>query len=176
MFTCKIFRTLVCQMYIKTSLTLSLSLSLSLKQKIRKRRKNHQHSTMKERRRLLSHISIIIFYYHSKYKNCQIYQYMLCFIGQPVAISSTMNTSTLCSCNTQIIVIEKNSNLSFLCGLSKRKITIFFFKTLVFFFQNTSIFPSVSFKPVFYSSVSHYGSLSIHETTRTKLYIKASAA
>ena len=36
----------------------------------------------------------------------------------PVARSSTLNTSILCDCSTQIIVLEKTSNLSSLCVLS----------------------------------------------------------
>ena len=45
----------------------------------------------------------------------------------PVVRSSTLNTSILCDCSTQIIVLEKTSNLSSLCVLSKRKITFSFF-------------------------------------------------
>ena len=41
----------------------------------------------------------------------------------PIARSSTLNTSTFYGCSTQIIVLEKTPNLSSLCVLSKRKIT-----------------------------------------------------
>ena len=48
-------------------------------------------------------------------------------LQNPIARSSTLNTSTFCGCSTQIIVLEKTLNLSSLCVLSKRKITFSFF-------------------------------------------------
>ena len=61
----------------------------------------------------------------------------------PVARSSTLNTSTLCGYNTQIIILEKTLNLSSLCVLSKRKITFSFFpqcrtKHYFFFFLQSA--------------------------------------
>ena len=61
----------------------------------------------------------------------------------PIARSSTLNTSTFCGCSTQIIVLEKTPNLSSLCVLSKRKITFSFFpsvphKALILFLQSAS--------------------------------------
>ena len=61
---------------------------------------------------------------------------------KPVSRYSTLNTSTLYGCSTQIIILEKTLNLSSLCVLSKRKITFSFFpplvphKTQIFFFQS----------------------------------------
>ena len=43
------------------------------------------------------------------------------------ARSSTLNASILCDCSTKIIVPEKNTNLSSLCVLSRRKIVFSFF-------------------------------------------------
>ena len=85
-----------------------------------------------------------------------------------VARSFTLNTSILCDCSSQIIVLEKNPNLSSLCVLSKRKITFSFFpqcRTKHYFFSFSQLQNCVSLFTL---------SLSLsHETHIYKLYIKA---
>ena len=74
----------------------------------------------------------------------------------PVARSSTLNTSTLNTstlrgCSTQIIVLEKIPIYLPYVSWAKEKSPFLFSLSAA---QNTILFPSVSFKSVFHSSVS----------------------
>ena len=80
----------------------------------------------------------------------------------PIVRSSTINTSTLGGCNTQITVLEKTPIYLPCVPWVKEKSHFLFSLNAA---QSTIIFPSVSFKTVFHYLVSLNLSLCLRETT-----------